>query len=76
MMQNMYLNPALKDTAGKVQLWLGKLFETLCTHPDKMPHYYQQMIDSEGLERTVCDYISGMTDRYCLKQIEQFECLG
>ncbi len=76
LMQNMYLNPALKDTADKVRLWLGKLFETLCTHPDKMPHYYQQMIDSEGLKRTVCDYISGMTDRYCLKQIEQFESVG
>ena len=74
-MQNIYLHPVLKDTADKVRLWLGKLFDCLCKHPDKMPHYYQQMIESEGLQRTVCDFISGMTDRYCLKQIEQFDSI-
>ena len=75
LMQNMYLHSALSETAEKVQDWLSELFEYLCAHPDKMPHYYQQMIDAEGLQRTVCDYISGMTDRYCLKKIEQFEII-
>ena len=49
---------------------LAELFGHLCEHPDKMPQYYQKMIDAEGLQRSVCDYLSGMTDRYCLKQIE------
>ena len=75
LMQNMYLHSALSETAEKVQGWLSELFEYLCAHPDKMPHYYQQMMDAEGLQRTVCDYISGMTDRYCLKKIEQFEII-
>jgi dGTPase len=75
LMQKMYLHPTLKDTADKVRLWLSKLFEYLNAHPDKMPHYYQEMTDAEGRQRTVCDYISGMTDRYCLKKIEQFEII-
>ena len=75
LMQNMYLNPALAETTHKTKAWLGGLFEHLIAHPDQMPHYYQQMIAAEGLHRTVCDYISGMTDRYCLKQIEQFEII-
>lgn len=70
LMQNMYLHRTLAETAEKAQRWLSELFEHLCGHPDKMPRYYQQMIDTEGVHRTVCDYISGMTDRYCLKQIE------
>jgi dGTPase len=73
LMQNMYLNAALAETAKKTKLWLSGLFEYFGEQPDKMPRYYQQMINTEGLPRTVCDYISGMTDRYCLKQIELFE---
>jgi dGTPase len=75
LMQKMYLHPTLAETAKKVQGWLGELFEHLTADPGKMPRYYQQMIDAEGLQRTVCDYISGMTDRYCLKMIEQFEII-
>jgi dGTPase len=73
LMQKMYLNPALKEANDKAKRCLGDLFGHLCEHPEKMPHYYQQMVDTEGLQRTVCDYISGMTDRYCLKKIEQFK---
>ncbi len=65
LMQNMYLHPTLAETTEKTHRWLSGLFEYLVAHPDKMPRYYQQMIDTEGLERSVCDYIAGMTDRYC-----------
>jgi dGTPase len=71
LMQNMYLNPALKEANEKAKSSLADLFGYLCEHPDKMPYYYQQMIEPEGLQQTVCDYISGMTDRYCLSTIEQ-----
>ena len=71
LMRNMYLHPELKETAGKVKNWLSTLFVHLCKHPDAMPHYYQKMIKKETLERTVCDYLSGMTDRYCLKLLDE-----
>ena len=71
LMQNMYLHPNLKETAQRVKTWLSTLFADLCKHPEKMPHYYQKMIDIESLHRTVCDYIAGMTDRYCLKLIDE-----
>lgn len=75
LMQKMYLHPTLTETTEKVQGWLSGLFEHLTADPNKMPRYYQKMIDTEGLLRTVCDYISGMTDRYCLQMIEQFEII-
>ena len=71
LMQNMYLNPALAETTEKTRHWLSTLFDHLCDHPDKMPHYYHHMIAAEGLQRTVCDYIAGMTDRYCLKMVDE-----
>ena len=36
-----------------------------------MPRFFQQMILVHGVERVVCDYIAGMTDRYCLSMIEK-----
>ena len=71
LMQNMYLHPNLKEAAGKVKMWLSTLFADLCQQPEKMPHYYQKMIANESLPRTVCDYLSGMTDRYCLKLVDE-----
>ncbi|MHC4925810.1 MAG: deoxyguanosinetriphosphate triphosphohydrolase [Planctomycetota bacterium] len=71
LMQNMYLHRDLKDTADKVTDWLTTLFDDLRNHPEKMPRYYQQLCETEGRERTVCDYIAGTTDRYCLKLINQ-----
>ena len=32
-------------------------------------------IESEGLHRTVCDYIAGMTDRYLLEEHARLETL-
>lgn len=76
LMQKMYLNPALKEATDRAKRGLSVLFEHLCKHPEKMPYYYRKMIDAEGLQRVVCDYISGMTDRYCLELIEQFQSTG
>ena len=36
--------------------------------PDQLPEGYQAEIPSEGLPRTVADYIAGMTDSYILLQ--------
>jgi len=71
LMQNMYLHEHLKDTADKVRHWLSTLFAHLCAQPDKMPHYYQKLTETAGLKRTVCDYIAGMTDRYCLQRVDE-----
>ena len=48
-----------------------QLFERLCQKPGLMPGYFQRFIASEGLQRTVCDYIAGMTDRFCHKTLNE-----
>ncbi len=68
---NFYRHPSIVSTAQKVEVWLGKLFGHLCKKPELMPHYFQKFIESQGLQRAVCDYIAGMTDRFTLKMLEE-----
>jgi dGTPase len=67
LLERFYHHPSLLDTAKKVNEWLAELFGRLCDKPDLMPGYFQRFIPDHGLHRAVCDYIAGMTDRYCLK---------
>ena len=32
---------------------------------------FQALIESRGLERTICDYIAGMTDRYAIEEYQK-----
>ncbi|MHC4692869.1 MAG: dGTP triphosphohydrolase [Planctomycetota bacterium] len=68
---NFYHHKSLLQTSGKVKDWLGRLLERLCQRPELMPGYFQKMAENQGLKRTVCDYIAGMTDRFCLKTLEE-----
>ena len=71
LLQNFYLHESLLETAEKVKGWLQRLFERLCREPELMPGYFQRFIPQQGLQRAVCDYIAGMTDRFCLKMLEE-----
>lgn len=71
LLENFYEHKSLIQTSGKVEIWLGRLFEMLCNKPQLMPGYFQGFIEKQGLQRTVCDYIAGMTDRFCLKMVNE-----
>ena len=71
LLTNFYQHKSVTQTADKVRNWLGRLFDKLCRDPQLMPDYFQRFIPQQGLQRTGCDYIAGMTDRYCLKMLEK-----
>ena len=64
--ETVYLNPLAKSEETKAKEMLAFLFEYFVKHPDKMPELYNRNIREETVERCVCDYISGMTDRYAI----------
>ncbi|MBE6654419.1 MAG: deoxyguanosinetriphosphate triphosphohydrolase [Ruminococcaceae bacterium] len=67
---NVYYNPVAKHEETRAKDLLRKLYEYFVTHPEEMPPEY--LIDeSESIERRVCDYISGMTDRYAINLFEE-----
>jgi dGTPase len=45
-----------------------ELFSEFCRAPQLLPDRYQKRTRTMGLERTVCDYIAGMTDRYAQEE--------
>ena len=67
----MYLSKQISQFADKVYGWLKTLFDMYCEKPELMTEFYQHLVPTDGLERTVCDYISGMTDRYCLSILDE-----
>lgn len=64
--ENVYLNPIAKAEEGKSKELLMRLFEYYVKHPDKIPELYRRRIESDSVERCVCDFIAGMTDRYAI----------
>ena len=68
MFEYVYRNPVAKGEEGKAQDMLRRLFEYYVKEPDKLPPEYQDIRYEEGVERAVCDYISGMTDKYAAER--------
>ena len=64
--ERVYLNPKAQREEAKARLLLEHLYEYFCKNPDKMPEFYYHNTESEPVGRCVCDYISGMTDRYAI----------
>jgi dGTPase len=54
----------------KVRLVLESLYNYYCQHPQELPVEFEAALAEEKVERVVCDYLSGMTDRYALKTYE------
>jgi dGTPase len=65
MFSNVYIGSAAKSQEKKAQYILEKLYYYFCDNPDKIPKDFHDSRE-ENLERIVCDYIAGMTDRYAV----------
>ncbi|MBP3378797.1 MAG: deoxyguanosinetriphosphate triphosphohydrolase [Clostridia bacterium] len=63
---NVYYNPKAKREEVKAMELLKNLFDYFVKYPKKMPALYYNNTRNESVERCVCDYISGMTDRYAI----------
>lgn len=60
-----YRHPKILEVRTIAQARLRTMFYALVNHPDKLPMRFRERIEPFGLERTVGDYLAGMTDRYC-----------
>jgi len=52
----------------KAEHIVADLFTAYLAEPLILPDHVQQWIPARGLERTLCDYIAGMTDRYAIEE--------
>ena len=73
MFDNVYRNPVAKGEEKKAKVMLQRLYEYYVRHPDALPEDFHPQLTFDGMERTVCDYIAGMTDNYAVdKYMELF----
>ena len=68
MFADVYMNPVAKAEEVKVNRMIRCLYDYYTKNPEEMPAEYVRMIrKGETPERVAGDYISGMTDAYCVR---------
>ena len=65
--KNVYLHPKLLKKRSNSEKIIFKLFEHFNKNFDKLPSDWLSKSETEVKQRIICDYISGMTDRYASK---------
>jgi dGTPase len=66
--KNLYDNPVVHLPNERAVHRMEQLFQHYLEHPKAMGATSRRRIRSEGIHRTVCDYIAGMTDRYVIAE--------
>ena len=69
--ERVYRNPIAKREEQKVGDLIGRLFEYYMARPEALPVDFHPQLSFEGIPRTVCDYIAGMTDHYAVDKFEE-----
>jgi len=64
--QRVYRNPVAKGEESKARDMLKRMYDYYYNHPEAIPADFQPQLDFEGMPRTICDYIAGMTDKYAI----------
>lgn len=66
--QNLYYHPRVATANQRACMMLEQVFAVYIANPRLLGRSASHRIAREGLHRTVCDYLSGMTDRYLIEE--------
>lgn len=69
--ERVYMRPEVVQEEKKADRLIEALFEYTMEHPEIMPNDFIERGFLEGTERTVCDFIAGMTDRYATRCFQE-----
>ena len=65
---NVYYHPRVAEVNERACEMLEKVFESYVADPGQLGEVATRRLEQEGLHRTVCDYVAGMTDRYLMEE--------
>ena len=68
---NVYRHHRLVRMDAKARRFIERLFKAYLSDPAMLPPRFARRLDAEGSHRVICDYIAGMTDRYCLDEYQR-----
>ena len=69
--EKVYRHPQLIEVRGHAQTRLRAMYNGFLNRPDLLPERFRVRGEQVGLERSIGDYLAGMTDRFC---DEVFRC--
>jgi len=64
--RNLYSNPAVAEPNQRAGGMLEDLFQYFMAHPGEIGESSRKRARKYGWPRAICDYLSGMTDRYTI----------
>jgi dGTPase len=65
---NLYRHWRVLRMQTKAERFLFDLFEAFLAEPGILPENARMNLEEIGIERTICDYLAGMTDRFALDE--------
>jgi dGTPase len=68
---NLYRHYRVVRMAVKAERIINDLFRAYQQEPAILPRHVQEGVEEHGLERTICDYIAGMTDRFAVEEYQK-----
>ena len=71
MFERVYRNPVAKGEEHKAKDIIGALYNHYIKYPDDLPAGFQPQLSFDGIERTIIDYIAGMTDKYAVDKFTE-----
>ena len=71
-----YKHPTVAQARSRASEEIGFLFEQYVSYPALLPKRFRERLDEMSPERIACDYISGMTDRYCKENYRKIKDTG
>jgi dGTPase len=73
--QNVYYHPRVSEVNRRACEMLRCVFEAYFADTDRLGEATLRRMEKEGLHRTVCDYVAGMTDRYLMEEYARIASL-
>jgi dGTPase len=70
--EEMYFHPTVKQANDQAVLLMTRLFTHYLEHPADLGRKARQRIAIDGLQRAVCDYVAGCTDRFALEECNTY----
>jgi dGTPase len=65
LLSRVYRHPEVGRMDAEGRRMIHGLFGAYRRNPEKLPPRFVARIEEQGSERVICDYLAGMTDRFC-----------
>ncbi len=66
MFEKVYTGSSAKQENQKAEMLIEKLYSYFRKNTDRLPEEYRKIMNKTDADRAVCDYISGMSDKYAV----------